>query len=94
MVSARSDLGLASIPLLFALFTPACHTVVETTVGSGGSSGDIPSGGACGPSADGGACAPDLVCCYPCGIPDCTYTCTSPCDPSETGCFEGCFIHP
>ena len=50
---------------------------------------------ACGGSAadlDAGArpCGPGLVCCYPCGIPDCVDRCIMPCTPGP-GCQEsGC----
>lgn len=53
-------------------------------------------GAACGSSPadlDAGAlpCAPGLVCCYPCGIPDCVDRCTTPCDPGGGACQEnGC----
>src|SRR5205823_2393994 len=43
--------------------------------------GGIPLGGKCGQSADGGACADGLACCYPCGMPDCDFVCTTPCNP-------------
>ena len=52
-------------------------------------------GEACGTSSadqDAGAlaCAPGLVCCYPCGIPDCVDRCITPCTPGS-GCQEsGC----
>jgi hypothetical protein len=50
-------------------------------------------GEACGTSdvdLDAGArtCAPGLVCCYPCGIPDCVDRCITPCTPGP-GCQEG-----
>lgn len=36
-------------------------------------------------------CAPGLVCCYPCGIPDCADRCTTPCDRDGGACQEnGC----
>jgi hypothetical protein len=50
----------------------------------------------CGVSAadlDAGAlpCGTGLVCCYPCGIPDCVDRCTTPCSPPGPGCQEnGC----
>ena len=44
---------------------------------------------------DGGPCADGLACCYPCGIPGCTFTCTQACDPAtEPGCFDGCYLFP
>lgn len=52
-------------------------------------------GEACGTSPadlDAGAlpCGPGLVCCYPCGIPDCVDRCVTPCAPGP-GCQEsGC----
>jgi len=55
--------------------------------GGGGGPGDL-----CGPS--GGDCAPGLVCCYPCGIPDCDWKCQEPCDPGEVWCSEGCPMVP
>lgn len=51
---------------------------------------------ACGTSEvdlDAGArtCGPGLVCCYPCGIPDCVDRCTTPCGAPGPGCQEnGC----
>jgi hypothetical protein len=51
---------------------------------------------ACGSSEvdlDAGArmCGPGLVCCYPCGIPDCVDRCTVPCGTPGSGCQEnGC----
>ncbi len=53
-------------------------------------------GEACGTSdvdLDAGArmCGPGLVCCYPCGIPDCVDRCTMPCGAPGPGCQEnGC----
>src|SRR5687768_9883017 len=49
---------------------------------------------ACGTTSadlDAGAlpCSPGLVCCYPCGIPDCVDRCTTPCSPPGPGCQEG-----
>src|SRR5690349_5873003 len=36
-------------------------------------------------------CRSGLVCCYPCGIPDCNDTCTEPCPTPGNGCQEnGC----
>ena len=51
-------------------------------------------GEVCGTSnadQDAGAlpCRPGLVCCYPCGIPDCLDRCTEPCGPVGPGCQEG-----
>jgi hypothetical protein len=52
-------------------------------------------GQVCGTSdvdLDAGAmpCAPGLVCCYPCGIPDCADVCMEPCTPGS-GCQpSGC----
>lgn len=51
---------------------------------------------ACGTSPvdlDAGArpCGAGLVCCYPCGIPDCVDRCTVPCGAPGPGCQEnGC----
>jgi hypothetical protein len=50
-------------------------------------------GEVCGSSPvdlDAGArpCEPGLVCCYPCGIPDCADRCTQPCTPGP-GCQAG-----
>jgi len=56
--------------------------------------GGLPAGAACGQDADGGACAPGLACCYPCGIPGCTFTCVTACDPSDPGCSGGCVPVP
>jgi hypothetical protein len=53
-------------------------------------------GEVCGSSAvdrDAGArpCAEGLVCCYPCGIPDCADVCTRPCGEPGPGCqSDGC----
>jgi hypothetical protein len=52
--------------------------------------GDV--GDLCGQS--GGDCKPDLVCCYPCGIPDCQWQCAVPCDESEQWCAGGCPMLP
>ena len=52
--------------------------------------GDI--GDLCGQS--GGDCKPDLVCCYPCGIPDCQWKCAEPCDEDEVWCAGGCPMLP
>jgi len=52
--------------------------------------GDV--GDPCG--ADGGPCKPELACCYPCGIPDCTWVCAVPCDPTEPWCAGGCPMLP
>jgi hypothetical protein len=46
----------------------------------------------CGP--DGGQCKPELACCYPCGIPGCLFTCSTPCDGSEPWCADGCPMVP
>jgi hypothetical protein len=43
---------------------------------------------------DGGECAAGLVCCYPCGMPDCTWTCAVPCDAAEPWCQDGCPMLP
>jgi hypothetical protein len=62
--------------------------------------GDVAAlGEVCGASAlDAGTpvmCASQLACCYPCGIPGCSFTCTSPCDPdSDPGCVDGCMLVP
>lgn len=49
-------------------------------------------GDLCGQS--GGDCQPDLVCCYPCGIPDCEWQCAVPCDEAEQWCSDGCAMVP
>jgi len=49
-------------------------------------------GDLCGP--DGGYCQPELVCCYPCGIPGCQWTCAAPCDEAEEWCAGGCPMLP
>ena len=54
---------------------------------TGGEVGDL-----CGQS--GGDCKPGLVCCYPCGIPDCNWQCAYPCQDNETWCFDGCPMYP
>ena len=38
-------------------------------------------GETCGQSASGASCASGLICCYPCGIPNCEYRC----EPRPTG---------
>ncbi|NUN15015.1 MAG: hypothetical protein HUU55_15405 [Myxococcales bacterium] len=68
--------------------TEACGPVPDPiSACEGGQVGDP-----CGP--DGGECASGLACCYPCGIPDCTFTCTEPCPTGTPGCFGGCFLFP
>jgi hypothetical protein len=52
--------------------------------------GDV--GDPCGPS--GGECKDGLACCYPCGIPDCQWQCSVPCDESEVWCEGGCAMVP
>lgn len=49
-------------------------------------------GEVCTPGED--DCHLGLVCCYPCGIPDCEWTCQEPCDPSEPWCTGGCPMLP
>lgn len=49
-------------------------------------------GDPCGPS--GGDCQEALVCCYPCGIPDCQWKCQEPCDAQEPWCADGCPMLP
>jgi hypothetical protein len=44
------------------------------------------------PSESGAACEPGLVCCYPCGIPDCDWLCQEPCFGPE--CSGGCPMLP
>jgi hypothetical protein len=51
--------------------------------------GDV--GDPCG--QDGGPCKTGLVCCYPCGIPDCIFECAEPCDASEPWCEGGCPLY-
>jgi len=58
-----------------------------TCTGEGGGPGDL-----CGQS--GGDCAAGLVCCYPCGIPDCDWKCQEPCDADEVWCADGCPMVP
>jgi|GEM_PF-2586793 len=41
-----------------------------------------------------GACDAGLVCCYPCGIPDCQWQCQQPCDATDPACVEGCLMVP
>lgn len=56
---------------------------------------DLPGiGEHCGQSAGGAECGPGLACCYPCGIPNCNWTCTTPCAPSDPGCNDGCMLYP
>lgn len=44
-------------------------------------------------SADKGEyCAPGMVCCYPCGIPDCQNVCMIPC--YDSWCVNGCPLYP
>jgi hypothetical protein len=75
----------------WSIMTTACPDAGSGGAGGGGDTdGGAPAGGACGQSADGGACAAGLACCYPCGIPGCPYTCTTPCAPSMPGCSNGC----
>jgi hypothetical protein len=66
--------------------------LLEAMCDAGG--GGIPLGGLCGSSADGGVCADGLACCYPCGIGGCSFTCTTPCNAGDPGCFEGCLALP
>lgn len=51
----------------------------------------------CGLSANGKPCRPELACCYPCGIPGCTHTCTIPCQPDGglqgAPCVMGCILY-
>ena len=74
-----------------------------TTTGGGGSGGSGGSGGGgtvaegkpCGQSANGATCQTGLVCCYPCGIPDCEFLCTVPCEAGSPGCSDnGCLLLP
>jgi len=55
---------------------------------TGGNVGDV-----CGASGS-ADCGPDLVCCYPCGIPECEWKCQEPCDPAEPWCANGCPMLP
>jgi hypothetical protein len=70
------------------------------TTGSGGTGGSggggtVAEGQPCGQSANGAACQSGLVCCYPCGIPDCNFTCTVPCMAGSPGCSDqGCLLVP
>ncbi|MBP6628224.1 MAG: hypothetical protein KA297_02265 [Kofleriaceae bacterium] len=69
-------------------------TVDAAPVDCDGGCADV--GGACGSSEvdlDAGAlpCRAGLVCCYPCGIPDCVDRCVEPCGPPGPGCQDsGC----
>jgi hypothetical protein len=47
----------------------------------------------CGTSAGGAICAGGLVCCYPCGIPNCQWRCQAPCAAGPT-CVNGCPLVP
>jgi hypothetical protein len=66
---------------------------VDAACGPGGCAAE---GEVCGSSPadlDAGArpCGVGLVCCYPCGIPDCLDRCTTPCSPPGPGCQQsGC----
>jgi hypothetical protein len=51
--------------------------------------GDV--GDPCG--QNGGDCKEGLSCCYPCGIPDCIFECTEPCDAAEPWCEGGCPLY-
>ncbi len=62
--------------------------------GMGGSGGGLPKDALCGQSAAGAMCGNGLVCCYPCGIPDCDWKCTTPCDPNTPACINGCMLVP
>ena len=65
----------------------------------GGPDGNFASEGeVCGDAPgdlDAGAlpCATGLVCCYPCGIPDCNDVCMTPCTDGP-GCVDGCPLVP
>lgn len=67
----------------------------DATPGPDCDGGCAAEGEVCGASEadlDAGArpCGAGLVCCYPCGIPDCLDRCTTPCTPGP-GCQEsGC----
>ena len=68
-----------------------------TTTGGGGSGGGgtVAEGKPCGQSANGATCQTGLVCCYPCGIPDCEFLCTVPCEAGSPGCSDnGCLLLP
>lgn len=56
-----------------------------STGGSTGTTGggDLPEGAVCQNMPD--ACAPGLLCCYPCGVPDCENKCLKP-DPNTDMC--------
>lgn len=62
---------------------------VDAGAADGGGAGDL-----CGQSANGAPCASGLVCCYPCGVQGCSFTCTPPCDPKEPACVGGCLAVP
>ncbi len=81
----------------------------STTEGGGGSGGSTTSssttttdtggtqaeGQPCGQSAEGATCKSGLVCCYPCGIEGCDFTCTVPCESGSPGCSDdGCLLLP
>jgi hypothetical protein len=59
---------------------------------SGGDAGVLASGDLCDPSAS--HCGPGLACCYPCGIPECSYVCEPACAAGDPGCFGGCELRP
>lgn len=44
------------------------------------------------PGEGGVACEPGLVCCYPCGVPDCENICMVPC--TDPWCAGGCPLYP
>lgn len=52
-----------------------------------------PATGACDPSNP-TACGTGFSCCYPCGIPGCSYTCEPSCAPGSPGCAGGCIPRP
>ena len=67
-------------------------TSSTTTTDTGGTQAE---GQPCGQSAEGATCKSGLVCCYPCGIEGCDFTCTVPCEAGSPGCSDdGCLLLP
>jgi hypothetical protein len=91
MECAYGDCG-DGTPSVFATCEGGAWSILFGCPQDAGAGGDIPQGGACGQDADGGACVAGLACCYPCGIPGCTFTCTVPCDPADPECSNGCLM--
>ena len=47
-----------------------------------------------GCTAGGTTCGLGYSCCYPCGIPGCSYQCTPSCAPGSGACYDGCRAVP